>query len=189
MPFSMCEKLDLGEMRPTSISLQLANRSMRYPMGVLEDVPIKVGDLHVSVDFVILEMEEGTRTPIILGRPFLATAESRIDVRNGNLSFDVGDDHVEFNLLKAAKFPSISDEYNKVDIIDGLIQDTMSNLDSDDHLEYLMLNNSTIKDVNPEGAKWLNLWKPIHQFRLPSLRWNHYKMKISLRPMSQKLSR
>ena len=96
---------------------------------------------------------------------------------------------MEFNLFKAAEFPSISDEYNKVDIIDGLIQDTMSNLDSDDHLEYLMLNNSTIKDVNPEGAKWLNLWKPIHQFRLPLLRWNHYKMKISLRPMRQKLSR
>ena len=67
MPFSMCEKLDLGEMRPTSISLQLANRSMKYPMGVLEDVPIKVGDLHVSVDFVIFEMKEDMRTLSFLG--------------------------------------------------------------------------------------------------------------------------
>ena len=48
-------------------------------------------------------------TPIILGRSFLATAACRIDVKNDKLSFDVGDDHVEFNLFKASKFPSISD--------------------------------------------------------------------------------
>ena len=75
-------------------------------MGILEDVPIKVGDLYVPVDFVILEMEEDTRTPIILGRSFLATAGCRIDVKNGVLSFDVGDDHMEFNLLKLISFHS-----------------------------------------------------------------------------------
>jgi len=94
---------------------------VKYPVGILEDVPIKVGNLYVSVDFVILELEENTRTPIILGRPFLAIAGCRIDVKNGTLSFDVGDDHVEFNLLKAAKFSSISDECNKIDVVDGLI--------------------------------------------------------------------
>jgi len=67
MPLSLCEKLKLGEMRPTTISLQLADRYMKYPVGVLEVVPIKVKDLCVPVDFVILEMEEDTRTPIILG--------------------------------------------------------------------------------------------------------------------------
>ena len=63
-------------------------------MGVIEDVPIKVGDLYVPVDFVILEIEEDMRTPIILARPFLATAGFHIDVKNGKLSFDVGDDPV-----------------------------------------------------------------------------------------------
>ena len=82
---------------------------MKYQMGILENVPIKVGDLYVPVDFVILKMEEDTRTPIIIGRPFLATAGCHIDVKYGTLTFDVGDVHVEFNLLKAAKFPSISD--------------------------------------------------------------------------------
>ena len=90
MPLSLYEKLDLGEMRPTTIFLQLADCSVKYTIGVLEDVPIKVGDLYVPVDFVILEMEEDMRTPIILGRPFLATAGCRIDVKNGKLSFDVG---------------------------------------------------------------------------------------------------
>ena len=73
-------------------------------MGSLEDVLIKVGDLYVPVDFVILEMEEDTQTPIILRRLFLATAGCNIDVKNGTLSFDVGNDHVEFNILKVAKF-------------------------------------------------------------------------------------
>ena len=71
MPLSLCEKLELGEMRPTTISLQLADRSVKYHVGVLEDFPIKVGDLYVPVDFVILEMEEDMRTPIRNGRRFM----------------------------------------------------------------------------------------------------------------------
>jgi len=59
-------------------------------VGVLEDTPIKVGDLYVSLDFAILEIEEYTCTPIILKRRFLATDRCRIDVKNRKLSFDVG---------------------------------------------------------------------------------------------------
>ena len=134
MPLSLCEKRELGELRPTTISLQLAGCSIKYHVGILEDVPIKVGDLYVPVYFVILEMEEDTRTPIILGRPFLATAGCRIDVKNGTLTFDVGDVHVEFNVLKATKFPSISNECNKIDVVDRLIQETASNTNSMIHL-------------------------------------------------------
>ena len=75
----------------------------------------------MPVDFVILEMEKDTQTPIILGRPFLATTGCRIDVKNITLSSDVGNDHMEFNLLKVAKFSSISAECNKIDMVDGLI--------------------------------------------------------------------
>jgi len=102
MPLFIYENLELEEIRPTTISLLLADRSVKYLVGVLEDVPIKVGDLYVSVDFVILEMKEDMRTTIIHGRPLLATVGCRIDLKNGKLSFDVGDDHIEFNLLKAA---------------------------------------------------------------------------------------
>jgi len=87
MPVSLCEKLELGEMRPTTISLQLANRSVKYPMGVLKDVPIKVGDLYVSMDFVILKMVKDMHTSIILGRPFLTTAGCRINVKNDKTFF------------------------------------------------------------------------------------------------------
>lgn len=56
MPLSMCEKMELGEIRPTTISLQLADRCIKYPVAILDDVPIKVGDLYVPIGFVILEM-------------------------------------------------------------------------------------------------------------------------------------
>jgi len=93
VPLSMCEKLELGEIRPITISLQLVGHSVKYPVRILEDVPIKVGDLYLPIDFEILEMEENTQTSIILGRPFLATAGCYIDLKNSTLSFDVGNDH------------------------------------------------------------------------------------------------
>ena len=77
-------------MRTTTISLQLVDCLMKYLVGVLEDVPIKAGDLYVTVDFVILDIEEDTRTLIIHWRPFLATTGCHIDVKNGKLSFDRG---------------------------------------------------------------------------------------------------
>ena len=91
-------------------------------------------------------------TPIILGRPFLAAAGCRIDVKNGKLSFDVGDEHVEFNLFKASKFPSISDECHMIDVVDGLIRETVSNVVSKDSLEHFLLNDGIAKDENPEVA-------------------------------------
>ena len=145
MPFSICEKLELGEMRPTTISLQLADRSVQYSLGILEDVPIKVGGLYVLVcsDF---RNERGYVHLHHSWRLFLATARCRIDVKKGKLSFDVRGDHVKFNLFKASKFLSISYECNKIDVVNGLIWETVPNLDSNDPLENLMLNDNTAKD-------------------------------------------
>ncbi|XP_057989074.1 uncharacterized protein LOC110636739 [Hevea brasiliensis] len=58
MPLSICEKLKVGDLKPTTISLQLADRSIKYPVGILENVPLKVGKFFIPVDFIVLEMEE-----------------------------------------------------------------------------------------------------------------------------------
>ncbi|KAJ9132719.1 hypothetical protein P3X46_033556 [Hevea brasiliensis] len=73
-------------LKPTHISLQLADRSIKYPEGILENVPLKVGKFYIPVDFVILDMEEDSNIPIILGRPFLATAGALIDVKGEKLT-------------------------------------------------------------------------------------------------------
>ena len=111
-----------------------------------------MGDLYVLVDFMILKMEEDTRTPIILWMPFLDTTGCHIDVKTGKLSFDVRDDHVEFNLFKASRFPSISDECHMIDVVDGLVWKTISNHESDDPLAHCMLTDRSTKGVSPEVA-------------------------------------
>ena len=89
MPRDVFEKLRLPEPEPTAMCLELADNSVRYPLGIAEDVPVKIGESLVPVDFVILEMGEGTKSPLILGRPFLKTTRATIDVGKGEIKFDI----------------------------------------------------------------------------------------------------
>ncbi|XP_031382022.1 uncharacterized protein LOC116196442 [Punica granatum] len=77
------EKLGLGECKKTHITLQLADRSIKYPKGIVENVLVKVDKFIFPVDFIVLEMEEDREVPMILGRPFLATGKALIDVEQG----------------------------------------------------------------------------------------------------------
>ncbi|XP_057989075.1 uncharacterized protein LOC131172136 [Hevea brasiliensis] len=83
IPLSIYQKLNVGELKLTTISLQLADRIIKYLIGILETIPIKVGKIFIPIDFVILEMEEDVSILIILGKPFLETARAIIDVKNG----------------------------------------------------------------------------------------------------------
>jgi len=58
MPYSICKKLQMRELKPTTISLRLANRSVKYPLGILEDVPLQVGKFFIPCDFVVMKMED-----------------------------------------------------------------------------------------------------------------------------------
>ena len=80
MPLSVVQRLSLGELTPTAITLQMADRSMAQQEGILEDVLVKVGKFIFPVDFVIMKMEEDTQVPLLLGRPLLATGAALIDV-------------------------------------------------------------------------------------------------------------
>ncbi|XP_070022082.1 uncharacterized protein [Nicotiana sylvestris] len=80
IPFSIFRKLELGEMKDTGVSLQLAGQSTKRPKGIIENVLVRVDKFVFPVDFIVLEMEENTEVPLILGRPFLATGRAIIDV-------------------------------------------------------------------------------------------------------------
>ena len=80
MPLSIFKQWDLPDPKPTYMTLQLADRSITYPRGIVEDVLVKVDKLIFPADFVILDFEEDKKIPIILGRPFLATGRTLIDV-------------------------------------------------------------------------------------------------------------
>jgi len=80
MPKAVFEKLKHVQLAPTAMCLQLADQSVRYPAGIAENIPVRIRNFLIPVDFVILDMEIDTKTPLILGRPFLSTANASIDV-------------------------------------------------------------------------------------------------------------
>ncbi|KAK6123405.1 hypothetical protein DH2020_042849 [Rehmannia glutinosa] len=104
MPLSVFRKLGLGEVKPSTITLQLADRSLTYPRGIIEDVLVKVDKFIFPADFVVLDMEEDREVPLILGRPFLATGRALIDVQRGELTLRVNEEEVMFNIYNAMKF-------------------------------------------------------------------------------------
>ncbi|GJZ00547.1 putative reverse transcriptase domain-containing protein [Tanacetum coccineum] len=108
MLYTMYGKLGLREPKPTRISLELADKSISYPRGIVENVLIKVDKFVFPIDFVILDMPEDSRILIIFGRPFLATAQAMIDVFNKKMMLRVGDDEVLEN-YKGAMAWKISD--------------------------------------------------------------------------------
>ncbi|VVA40093.1 PREDICTED: LOW QUALITY PROTEIN, partial [Prunus dulcis] len=123
MPFSVFQRLGQGDLKPTSIILQLADRSITYPRGVIEDLIIKVDNLYLPADFVVLDMDEDLQTPIILGMPFMATARTLIDVEVGTLTLRVQDQSVVFNLFEAAKRPAEQQDCMRIDMVDSMVQD------------------------------------------------------------------
>ena len=101
MPLSVVQRLSLGELTPTTITLKMNDRSMTQLEGILEDVLVKVGKFIFPVDFVIMKMVEDTQVPLLLGRPFLATGDALIYVQKGELTLRVGNEAVHFNLNRS----------------------------------------------------------------------------------------
>ena len=108
MPLSIFRQLGLGEDRPTTVTLQLADRSLKHSQGVIEDVLVKVDKFIFLADFIVLDMEEDKEIRIILGRPFLATGRGMIDVHKGELKLRVQDDEVRFSVFNVVRHPTES---------------------------------------------------------------------------------
>ena len=107
MPFSVAKTLNLGEITPIALSLQMADRSLTFSKVIIEDVLVKVDKFIFHVDLVVLDMEEDREALIILERLLiLAAGQALIDVKSGELTLRVGEDQVKFNLYKSMEFPS-----------------------------------------------------------------------------------
>ena len=88
-PRSIYDKLNLGELKKIGVVLQLADRSSIYPDGVLEDVLVQVNELEFPADFYVMNMWDACDDiPILLGRPFLKTSRTKIDVHEGTLTME-----------------------------------------------------------------------------------------------------
>ncbi|XP_050222157.1 uncharacterized protein LOC126672251 [Mercurialis annua] len=96
MSLSMCRSFCLmHNMRSTSVSLQLADKSITFPNGLLEDILIRMDKFIFSIDFIVLDMKDDEEVPLILGRPFLITSKALINVEGGKLTLRVGQDEAK----------------------------------------------------------------------------------------------
>ena len=107
LPYSVYKQLGLGELKPTAITLSLADRSVKIPRGVIEDVLVQVDNFYYPVDFIVLDtyptVKEANLVPIILGRPFLATSNAIINCKNGLMQLTFGNMTLDLNIFYMSK--------------------------------------------------------------------------------------
>ena len=106
LPYYVYKQLGLGELKPTAITLSLADRSVKIPRGIIEDVLVQVDNFYYPVDFVVLDtdpLKEANYVPIILGRPFLDTSNAIINCRNGFMQLTFGNMTLELNIFYMSK--------------------------------------------------------------------------------------
>ena len=118
LPYLVYKQLGLGELKPTNITLSLADRSVKIPKGIVEDVLVKVDKFYYPVDFVVLDtepIENGpNHVPIILGRPFLATANAIINCRNGVMQLTFGNMTLKLNIFHLNNKHKMGETENQV---------------------------------------------------------------------------
>ena len=114
-------RLGLGEARPTTVTLQLVDKSLKHLRGVIENVLVKVDKFTFLADFIVLGMEEDREIPIILGRLFLTTGRAMIDVQQWELKLRVQDDEVKFSVFDFVRHPSESDSCFMVEVMEAIV--------------------------------------------------------------------
>ncbi|XP_070013036.1 uncharacterized protein [Nicotiana sylvestris] len=153
MPLAVYTKLGIGRARPTSMLLQLADRTVKRPTGILDDVLVQVGKFVFHADFVILDCQVDEEIPLILGRPFLATGRALIDCETGELKMKLNDEEVIFNVQQSMRKPSEYANCSLVEAVDVVLQEDDRTLIVKDPLEACLTN---LEEMDGEGlAEWV----------------------------------
>nr|GEV59326.1 reverse transcriptase domain-containing protein [Tanacetum cinerariifolium] len=120
MPLFVWNKLSLPDLSPTCMTLELVDRLISRPVGVAEDVFVKVGTFHFPTDFVVVDFDADPRVPLILGRSFLKTERALIDVFECELTLRVGKEVITFNLDQTSRYSANYNDMtaNRIDVID-----------------------------------------------------------------------
>ncbi|XP_075088482.1 uncharacterized protein LOC142170465 [Nicotiana tabacum] len=168
MPLAIYTKLGIDRARLTSMLLQLADRMVKRPTGILDNVLVQVGKFVFPADFVILDCQVNGEIPIILGSPFLATGRALIDCETGELKMRLNDEEVIFNVQQSMRRPSEYANYSLVEAVDVILHEDDVTLTVKDPLEVCLTN---LEEMDGEGlAEWVmalegqGFWKGEPQF-------------------------
>nr|GEY32874.1 reverse transcriptase domain-containing protein [Tanacetum cinerariifolium] len=120
-------RLSLPELTPTSMTLELADRSVSKPIGIAKDISFKVGVFHFPADFVVVDFEPDPRVPLILGRCFLKTSRALIDVHKGELTLRIGNETITYNLDQTVRYSANYNQMtaNKIDVVEEYSQEVL----------------------------------------------------------------
>ncbi|GJR35820.1 putative multidrug resistance protein [Tanacetum coccineum] len=167
MPYSAFTNLGLGKLAPSKLIIELADKTMKHPKGIAENVLVGIDKFVFLVDFIILDMPKDIKIPLILGRPFLSIAHAKIDVFKRKITLRIGNDKIVFksdsptsNIIKKVYVLGLR-EGMELDLESRLTSDALIlNRSQDPELgdfielndlnEPLELNNHEIKDLDPE---------------------------------------
>ncbi|GJU67157.1 reverse transcriptase domain-containing protein [Tanacetum coccineum] len=124
MPYSVYAKLSLKTLKPTKISVRLADRSFQYPIGIAENMLFEVDKFTFPMDFVILEMEEDSKVPLILRGPFLHTTNAVIHVKQKQLNLGIGSERMIFSIDSTMKHSYSNDDICfSIDVVDKILEE------------------------------------------------------------------
>ena len=169
LPYSVYKQLGLGELKPMAITLSLADRSVKIPRGVIEDVLVQVDNFYYPVDFVVLDtdptVKESNLVPIILGRPFLATLNAIINCRNGLMQLTFGNMTLDLNIFYMSKKQTTPEEEEgpeEVCIIDTLVEEHC-NQNMQDKLNESLVDSEEGLSEPPNVLATLQSWRRIEE--------------------------
>ena len=194
LPYSMYKRLGLGELKSTSITLSLADRSIKIPKGTIEDVLIQVDKFYYPVDFVVLDTEPvavgPNHIPIILGRPFLATSNAIINCRNGVMQLTFGNMTLELNIFHLGKrhMHSEGDDFEEVCILDNILEEQANHQQMQDILTSELFDCIVEQHEHQEVSFMEGYWRRKTEI-LPLLTGNKPKepQMIELKPLLAEL--
>ena len=194
LPYSMYKRLGLGELKPTSITLSLADRSIKIPKGTIEDVLIQVDRFYYPVDFVVLDTEPvavgPNHVPIILGRPFLATSNAIINCRNGIMQLTFGNMTLELNIFHLGKrhMHSEGDDFEEICILKTILEEQAKEQKMQDILTSELSECCVEQHEHQEVSLMQGYWRRRIEI-LPLLTGNEPKepQQIELKPLPAEL--
>ena len=160
LPYSVYVDLGLGELEPTNIPLQLADHSVKIPRGIVKDVLVQVDKFYFLVDFVVLDTQpvvnQGTQFPVILGRPFLAIANSIIHYWGGLMTLSFGSMTVNLNTFNVIKGMGDEEDVCEVNMVDSVVQKYLDNFSYDDPLMSCLVSPSWDEEVTTSESEFLH---------------------------------
>ncbi|XP_070049100.1 uncharacterized protein [Nicotiana tomentosiformis] len=153
MSLAIYKKLGIGRARPTSMLLQLGERTVKRPAGILDDVLVQVEKFVFPTDFVILDCQVDEDIPIILGRPLLDRGRARIDCETRELKMRLNNEEITFNVQKSMWRPNKFANCSLIEVVDMIMEEASEALNAKDPLAACLTN---LEEVNGEDlAEWV----------------------------------